>query len=150
MADPDESELTAGVRSSRADYGFFTDTTLCIGCKACEVACKEWNRLPADGIELTGHSYDNTGALSATTWRHVAFVEQIGTRRRARTDDAAVPEQLADDERRLQALRSTPAAWRRARPARSSGPSSTRSWSSRTSATAAATASRPARSVWSS
>ena len=56
--------------------GFFTDTTLCIGCKACEVACKEWNQLPADGYTFTGQSYDNTGALSATTWRHVAFVEQ--------------------------------------------------------------------------
>ena len=56
--------------------GFFTDTTLCIGCKACEVACKQWNQLPADGYEFTGNSYDNTVALGATTWRHVAFVEQ--------------------------------------------------------------------------
>jgi formate dehydrogenase iron-sulfur subunit len=75
---PDESELTAGVRIEPGrPYGFFTDTTLCIGCKACEVACKEWNALPADGLGLTGHSYDNTGARSATTWRHVAFVEQM-------------------------------------------------------------------------
>jgi formate dehydrogenase iron-sulfur subunit len=58
--------------------GFFTDTSLCIGCKACEVACKQWNQLPADGLEFTGHSYDNTGCLSATTWRHVAFKEKIG------------------------------------------------------------------------
>jgi formate dehydrogenase iron-sulfur subunit len=57
--------------------GFFTDTTLCIGCKACEVACKQWNQLPSDGLEFTGHSYDNTGHVSATTWRHVAFKEQI-------------------------------------------------------------------------
>ena len=56
--------------------GFFTDTTLCIGCKACEVACKEWNELPSDGYEFTGMSYDNTKELSGTTWRHVAFVEQ--------------------------------------------------------------------------
>ena len=56
--------------------GFFTDTTLCIGCKACEVACKQWNQLPADGYKLTCNSYDNTRHLSATTWRHVAFVEQ--------------------------------------------------------------------------
>src|SRR5512138_2383766 len=55
--------------------GFFTDTTLCIGCKACEVACKEWNQLPDDGLIFTGMSYDNTGALGAATWRHVAFVE---------------------------------------------------------------------------
>ncbi|MGZ3582545.1 MAG: 4Fe-4S dicluster domain-containing protein [Ktedonobacterales bacterium] len=57
--------------------GFFTDTTLCIGCKACEVACKQWNQLPADGYKLTGMSYDNTVHLGAATWRHVAFVEQF-------------------------------------------------------------------------
>lgn len=57
--------------------GFFTDTSICIGCKACEVACKEWNRNPRDGdLDLTGMSYDNTVALGASTWRHVAFVEQ--------------------------------------------------------------------------
>jgi formate dehydrogenase iron-sulfur subunit len=60
--------------------GFFTDTTLCIGCKACEVACKQWNQLPADGYRLTGMSYDNTVGLGATTWRHVAFIEQMGGR----------------------------------------------------------------------
>ncbi|MGW2341263.1 4Fe-4S dicluster domain-containing protein [Streptomyces sp. NPDC001661] len=56
--------------------GFFTDTSVCIGCKACEVACKEWNAIPEDGLTLTGMSYDNTQALGASTWRHVAFVEQ--------------------------------------------------------------------------
>jgi len=61
----------------RAATGFFTDTTLCIGCKACEVACKQWNQLPSDGFTFTGASYDNTGSLSGTTWRHVVFVEQF-------------------------------------------------------------------------
>jgi formate dehydrogenase iron-sulfur subunit len=56
--------------------GFFTDTTVCIGCKACEVACKEWNLVPEDGLVWSGNSYDNTGELNASTWRHVAFVEQ--------------------------------------------------------------------------
>jgi formate dehydrogenase iron-sulfur subunit len=56
--------------------GFFTDTSVCIGCKACEVACKEWNLIPEDGRTWTGESYDNTSALGANTWRHVAFVEQ--------------------------------------------------------------------------
>ncbi|MFP5213335.1 MAG: 4Fe-4S dicluster domain-containing protein, partial [Acidobacteriota bacterium] len=75
----DESELTAGVRIVPGrHYGFFTDTSLCIGCKACEVACKEWNVLPADHLGLSGMSYDNTRALSATTWRHVTFLEKIG------------------------------------------------------------------------
>lgn len=56
--------------------GFFTDTSICIGCKACEVACKEWNEVPEDGLNFTGHSFDNTGHLGADTWRHVAFIEQ--------------------------------------------------------------------------
>jgi formate dehydrogenase iron-sulfur subunit len=58
--------------------GFFTDTTVCIGCKACEVACKQWNDLPADGSQSgKGVSYDHTGDLSASTWRHVRFVELL-------------------------------------------------------------------------
>jgi formate dehydrogenase iron-sulfur subunit len=56
--------------------GFFTDTTVCIGCKACQVACKEWNHVPDTIGELTGTSYDNTGELGANDWRHVAFIEQ--------------------------------------------------------------------------
>ncbi len=76
---PYEAELTAGVKiEAGKSYGFFTDTTVCIGCKACEVACKEWNNLPADEIGLTGDSYDNTAALSANTWRHVNFIEKSG------------------------------------------------------------------------
>ena len=75
---PDESELTAGVKIEAGKrYGFFTDTTRCIGCKACEVACKEWNALPADNLGLSGMSYDNTRQLSAHTWRHVSFIEKV-------------------------------------------------------------------------
>ncbi|WP_152348992.1 4Fe-4S dicluster domain-containing protein [Brevibacterium sp. CFH 10365] len=67
--------------SSHSRKGFFTDTSICIGCKACEVACKEWNHNPQDGtFELLGSSYDNTGSLGANTWRHVAFVEQDSDR----------------------------------------------------------------------
>jgi len=55
---------------------FLTDSTLCIGCKACEVACKEWNDVPSDGYALTGFSYDNTVSLGHSTWRHVKFVER--------------------------------------------------------------------------
>ena len=59
--------------------GFFTDTSVCIGCKGCEVACKQWNDLPAQqgGVrQLSGDSYDNTRALGGDTWRHVKFVER--------------------------------------------------------------------------
>ena len=62
-----------------ARKGFFTDTSICIGCKACEVACKQWNDVPDDGFDLLGLSYDNTGGLGASTWRHVAFIEQPAT-----------------------------------------------------------------------
>src|SRR5262249_52385139 len=65
-----------GCVEAPAARGFFTDTSLCIGCKACEVACKEWNNVPDDGLAFLGSSYDNTGALGASTWRHVAFIEQ--------------------------------------------------------------------------
>jgi len=69
--------VRAGWEDHPPRKGFFTDTSICIGCKACEVACKEWNGVPQDGIfELLGSSYDNTGALGASTWRHVEFIEQ--------------------------------------------------------------------------
>ncbi|MET8452968.1 4Fe-4S dicluster domain-containing protein [Streptomyces sp. NPDC005209] len=69
----------AGYADAPPRMGFFTDTSVCIGCKACEVACKEWNAVPEDGLELTGMSYDNTQGLGADTWRHVAFIEQRTT-----------------------------------------------------------------------
>jgi formate dehydrogenase iron-sulfur subunit len=59
----------------RMTTAFLTDSTLCIGCKACEVACKEWNGVSQDGLNWSGYSYDNTGAVGASTWRHVKFVE---------------------------------------------------------------------------
>lgn len=72
----------AGWQSPPPRKGFFTDTSVCIGCKACEVACKEWNGVPEDGLNMLGSSYDNTGALGASTWRHVAFIEQPKKERR--------------------------------------------------------------------
>jgi formate dehydrogenase iron-sulfur subunit len=72
----------AGAAAHAEPTGFFTDTTICIGCKACEVACKEWNQLPARGdggahLEMSGQSYDNTLKLSGDSWRHVKFIEQF-------------------------------------------------------------------------
>lgn len=71
--------------------GMFVDTSICTGCKACQVACKEWNGLEGEpshfrkvpgvpypvAFNFTGDSYDNTGNLSATDWRHVRFIEQF-------------------------------------------------------------------------
>ena len=58
-------------------YGFFTDTSVCIGCKACEVACKEWNQLPEKEPGFLGQSLDNTGELNGSTWRHVKFIDNV-------------------------------------------------------------------------
>jgi formate dehydrogenase iron-sulfur subunit len=74
---PAPSEISIQ-REGAQRMGFFTDTTVCIGCKACEVACKQWNDLPSDGGSFRrGASYDHTGSLGATTWRHVRFVELL-------------------------------------------------------------------------
>ncbi len=75
------------------EVGFFTDPTVCIGCKACEVACKEWNQVPDDGYVWSGNSYDNTGHLGASTWRHVMFLEQD----RAKGNQIAGPMSLDED-----------------------------------------------------
>ena len=83
-------EREVAVRRPAERLGFFTDTTVCIGCKACEVACKQWNDLPADGQGLRkGGSYDYTGALGASSWRHVRFVEKLAPSPDARADAAA-------------------------------------------------------------
>jgi formate dehydrogenase iron-sulfur subunit len=80
--------------------GFFTDTSVCIGCKACEVACKEWNRVPMSLQGFTGKSYDNTIDLGADTWRHVAFIEQTIPA------DAAEGGNLVQAAERIQAIES--------------------------------------------
>jgi formate dehydrogenase iron-sulfur subunit len=71
--------------------GFFTDTSICIGCKACEVACKTWNAVPEDGLDMLGMSFDNTGSLGANSWRHVAFIEQPRTTGRQDPGLAGLP-----------------------------------------------------------
>jgi formate dehydrogenase iron-sulfur subunit len=72
---PSSNQRRQDYVASGTRVGFFTDPTVCIGCKACEVACKEWNQVPADGLDWSGRSYDNTGSLGASTWRHVKFLE---------------------------------------------------------------------------
>ena len=69
------------------EVGFFTDPSVCIGCKACEVACKEWNQVPDDGFTWSGNSYDNTGHLGASTWR----IEEITRDRVIVTPAPGVP-----------------------------------------------------------
>ena len=104
QAEPDGRD-PAGFSGYEAGHparkGFFTDTSVCIGCKACEVACKTWNEVPEDGISLLGSSYDNTGMLGSDTWRHVAFIEQktvagIEQKTRAPAFDWPVSSEVSD------------------------------------------------------
>ena len=76
LEEPDLLNVDGGPTTAGVRYGFFTDTSICIGCKACEVACKEWNHVPDNPRGFTGESLDNTGSLGSNAWRHVAFVEQ--------------------------------------------------------------------------
>jgi formate dehydrogenase iron-sulfur subunit len=89
---PTDPAVDAGYPDPPPRMGFFTDTSVCIGCKACEVACKEWNGVPDDGLNLLGMSFDNTGALGADTWRHVAFIEQGRTPAGSRTGEPGARE----------------------------------------------------------
>ena len=75
MSVDDNASALRHLPSAIRTTGFFTDSTLCIGCKACEVACKEWNDVPHDGFLWSGLSYDNTLSLGHSTWWHVKFVE---------------------------------------------------------------------------
>jgi formate dehydrogenase iron-sulfur subunit len=95
------SMIPAKAPPAREAMGFFTDATLCIGCKACEVACKQWNQLPADGLEWSGQSYDNTRTLSASTWRHVTFTEIARRDEGRRTKDEGESESYASQRSAL-------------------------------------------------
>ena len=88
---PIDPATDAGYTDPPPRMGFFTDTSVCIGCKACEVACKEWNLIPDDGFNLLGQSYDNTGGLTANSWRHVAFIEQPAASRDGHGAFAGLP-----------------------------------------------------------
>ena len=74
------AQAPAAVPFDPVPMGFYTDTTVCIGCKACEVACKNWNGLSSYGggvNTISGESYDNTRKLDGEHWRHVKFIEQF-------------------------------------------------------------------------
>src|ERR1700722_17115004 len=88
LAGPTDPAADARWPDVKPRKGFFTDTSICIGCKACEVACKEWNHNPRDGdLDLLGSSYDNTGALGGGPWGHGAFTGGGGER----TGEARAP-----------------------------------------------------------
>ena len=112
---PRDGAASSGTGSRPGAVGFLTDTSLCIGCKACEVACKQWNRLPADetgsGSGLTGFSYDNTVDLGATTWRHVAFIERTGGQGKGTSDGFPATSSALDPAPRQVAEGAPATAW---------------------------------------
>src|SRR5437868_5811967 len=116
-------------------YGFFTDTSVCIGCKACEVACKEWNQLEGNGPTFLADSFDNTGSLDAQNWRHVQFIEQVPDQSAAPGNGSAwlMMSDVCKHCKHASCMEVCPTG-------AIIGPSSTLSSSSRTCATAAATA----------
>jgi formate dehydrogenase iron-sulfur subunit len=98
------------VERPRAErMGFFTDTTTCIGCKACEVACKQWNDLPADNTAFRKRaSYDHTGELNGSTWRHVRFIELDDQPQPVRNDRTPMDAVLEQDPLDLVGMLETP------------------------------------------
>lgn len=56
---------------------FFIDTTLCTACRGCQIACKQWNQLPATKTENRG-SYQNPQDLNFYTYKVVRFQEHDG------------------------------------------------------------------------
>src|SRR5437879_13861318 len=74
------SSATWRRRDMPEPMGFFTDTTVCIGCKACEVACKESNQLPAEnggvGV-LRVCCYDNTRKLDGIYTHNCLIIHQL-------------------------------------------------------------------------
>lgn len=126
---------------------FLTDSTLCIGCKACEVACKEWNQIPDDGFQWLGMSYDNTGSLGHSTWRHVKFVEEGATPGLGGNSQTLFPGVFLQT---FASIARMPVAWKPVPPAPSCARNSAAFSFSRMFVMVALIASWPARSEWSS
>ena len=124
---------------------FLTDSTLCIGCKACEVACKEWNELDQDGLDWSGFSYDNTRAVGHSTWRHVKFVESAPQPGSGGNDPVYPPGVFRQT---FVNTAKSPDVWRRVRLVRSSAPNLEVSSYSLTFATGVRTASCPVLLGW--
>jgi len=55
--------------------GFLVDTARCIGCRSCQVACKQWNKLDADKTTNKG-TFENPRDLTPALYNRIRFVEQ--------------------------------------------------------------------------
>lgn len=64
--------------------GMLIDSTRCVGCRGCQIACKSWNELPSESTTFfAGAGYQNPGDLSASTWTLITYSE---SKRRGRFD----------------------------------------------------------------
>ena len=93
-------------RPAQQELAYFTDTSICSGCKSCEMACKQWNQIESEPIRWSGDSYDNTFDLSAKNWRHVKFIERFpeenpANRPAPKTIDGLLKEQKSGEWRFL-------------------------------------------------
>ncbi len=61
-----------------AKMAMLNDVSKCMACRACQIACKEWNELPAETTRNWG-SYENPPHLTAHTWTRVSFRETTGS-----------------------------------------------------------------------
>ena len=146
---PRTASHRASPHRNPAAYGSSPTPSLCIGCKACEVACKEWNGVP-DGRLTSRAIRTTTRASSAPTRGDMSRSSSSRARAAApeRTNgDGPVPGPLADVAPTCASTAPRRRASTSVRPDRSSEPSSAPSSCRRTSATAAATAFRRARSA---
>lgn len=55
--------------------GMMITPELCIACRACQSACKQWNKLPGDKTTNNG-VYDNPPDLTANLYNQIRFIEQ--------------------------------------------------------------------------
>lgn len=58
-----------------ARKAFLIDTTRCTACRSCQVACKQWNKLPAEGTVNRG-SYENPPDLTPHLYNQIHFIEK--------------------------------------------------------------------------
>lgn len=59
---------------------FFVDLTKCTACRGCQVACKQWNKLPAEQTRNQG-SYQNPMNTSAITYKTVHMKELVDAKK---------------------------------------------------------------------
>lgn len=66
----------AGAQAAGDALAILYDPSLCIGCRACQMACKQWNDLPRESTDPEG-IYETPTDLSAITWNIIKLNDRI-------------------------------------------------------------------------